>query len=73
MSTFVAGDKVVHLGGLRGLSSRNRGVALTIKEGPLRISGYAGVRYIVDRPLYVFGGVSADIYHANEAYLMKLK
>ena len=73
MSTFVAGDKVVHLGGLCGGISRNRGVALTIKEGPLRISGYAGVRYIVDRPIYVAGRVNADIYHADEAYLMKLK
>lgn len=73
MAKFQNGDTVVHLGGVSGLASRNRGVVLTIKDGPLRIYGYSGQRYIVDRPLFMQGGVSATAYHANEQYLLKLR
>ena len=74
MAKFKAGDKVVHLGGVIGDASRNRGMELIILEGPMRIAGAAGTRYIVDRPLYSSrtGGSGPDMYHANEQYLLKL-
>jgi hypothetical protein len=74
MAKFKAGDRVVHLGGVKGTASRNRGKELIILEGPLRISGAAGVRYIVDRPLYSSRTAlgEEDMYHANEDYLLRL-
>lgn len=73
MSKFKAGDKVVHLGGMYGNASRNRGMVLTVLEGPLRISGFSGSRYIVDRPLYVAGALTPAMHHANEDCLLLLK
>jgi hypothetical protein len=73
---FKAGDIVVHTGGTSGIRSRNRGMVLTILEGPLRIVGLRGYRYIVDRPLYLYGqpiGESPTMYSANAEYLFKLK
>jgi hypothetical protein len=74
MAKFKAGDKVVHLGGALGSASRNRGMELIILEGPLRIMGVPGTRYIVDRPIYHTGSNNAEpnMYHANEDYLLKL-
>lgn len=72
MRQFKAGDKVVHLGGACGLQSRNRGRVFEIKEGPVSIKGYAGSRYIVDRPAYIEGRSLADVYHVDERYLLKL-
>lgn len=70
---FKAGDKVVHLGGALGEASRNRGTVLTILEGPLTIDGWQGVRYIVDKPMFAEKALTADHYHANGRYLLKLK
>lgn len=73
MSKFKVGDNVVHLGGVRGELSRNRGKVLTILEGPIKIEGFSGYRYIVDKPLFAddfFNSTSA--HHANEQYLLKL-
>ncbi|ASJ79307.1 hypothetical protein HOU10_gp31 [Curvibacter phage P26059B] len=74
MEKFKAGDRVVHLGGVLGKASRNHGMELVILEGPMRIAGVAGTRYIVDRPLYSnrTGVGDPDMYHANEQYLLKL-
>ena len=73
MAEFKAGDKVVHLGGVRKELSHNRGMVLTILEGPIRIAGYAGGRYIVDRPLWQHGSELATMYHANAKYLLGLR
>ena len=72
MAEFKQGDKVVHLGGRAGLASRNRGKVLTIVDGPYRISGFTGLRYIVDVPVYLHED-STQVYHANAANLLKLR
>lgn len=72
MKQYKNGDKVVHLGGVNGTASRNRGVVLTILEGPMKIVGYKGVRYIVDRPMYLAGSPTPNAYHANAEHLLKL-
>lgn len=73
MEQYKNGDKVVHLGGAKGQTSRNRGSVLTILEGPIKIVGYTGVRYIVDRPVYITGHPKPIVYHADAEYLLKLK
>lgn len=73
MSKFKAGDKVVHLGGVYGTSSRNRGKVLNILDGPYKIAGWAGSRYIVDRPVFAVASPTATGYHANEEHLLLLK
>lgn len=69
---FKHNDKVVHLGGKLGTASKNRGKVLTILEGPLKIAGFSGDRYIVDKPVYKHSSDKATMYHANSAYLLKL-
>lgn len=72
MEEFKPGDVVVHLGGALKERSRNRGRVLTILEGPVRIDGYSGNRYIVDKPIWVRDAGNATVYHANAEYLLKL-
>lgn len=70
MSEFNVGDKVVHVGGRSGSACPNRGLVLTILDGPYKIMGWAGLRYVVD------GGVLVDgktIRHANAAHLLRLR
>lgn len=71
--TFKSGERVVHLGGVRKELSRNRGMVLTILEGPVRIVGYTGERYIVDQPIFPHGSEHATLYHANAKYLLALR
>lgn len=73
MSAFKPGDKVVHLGGVRKELSLNRGMVLTILEGPIRIAGYTGERYIVDRPIWQHGSEHATMYHADARNLLGLR
>lgn len=73
MSKFKAGDKVVHLGGDYGNARRNRGLVLTVLDGPYNISGWSGSRYIVDRPVYAVGAPTGADYHADEEHLLLLK
>ncbi|MCA3173538.1 MAG: hypothetical protein ING25_10890 [Burkholderiales bacterium] len=72
MAEFKQGDKVVHLGGRAGLASRNRDKVLTIVDGPYRIAGFTGLRYIVDAPVYLYQS-NQQVYHANAAHLLKLQ
>ena len=73
MAEFKSGDVVVHLGGVLKERSRNRGMVLTILEGPVRIEGYAGTRYIVDKPIWAQGAENATMYHAKAEYLFRLR
>lgn len=73
MAQFKAGDKVVHLGATASQASRNRGKVLTILEGPRKIVGFTGVRYIVDKPLFMPNDLTPDLHHADERYLLLLK
>lgn len=72
MSQFKQGDKVVHLGGLSGVNSANRGKVLTIIDGPYKIVGYVGERYIVDKACKIHMH-DEYVYHANAEHLLKLK
>lgn len=73
MAEFKSGDKVVHLGGVLKELSRNRGMVLTILEGPIRMEGYTGWRYIVDLPLWKPGSEHATMYHADAKNLLGLR
>lgn len=73
MAEFKRGDKVVHLGGVRGLNSRNRGQVMTIVDGPYNIVGYKGTRYIVDVGVYLESKGDAVVYHAGGAHLLHLR
>ena len=73
MAEFKRGDKVVHLGGVRGLNSRNRGQVMTILDGPYKIAGYQGPRYIVDAGVYMEYSGDQLVYHANSAHLLQLR
>ena len=71
MAEFKQGDKVVHLGGRAGLASRNRSKVFTIVDGPYRIEGFTGLRYIVNKPVYIYNS-STPVFHANAEHLLKL-
>ena len=73
MEEFKRGDKVVHLGGVRGLNSRNRGQVMTILDGPYNIAGYKGTRYIVDVGVYMEDSGDTLVYHASSAHLLQLR
>lgn len=73
MPQFKRGDKVVHLGGVLGEASRNRGKVLTIVDGPYKFVGYAGERYITDRTVDYSNCDEPAQYHANAEYLLLLK
>ena len=57
---------------MAGLASRNRGKVFTIVDGPYRIAGFNGLRYIVDAPVHLYQS-KLQVYHADAAHLLQLR